>query len=226
MRRHRPLGRAVANRDRQVGVRAPRERILIVCEGTKTEPNYFRDIIDTHRLNTITLQIEVTGTGRNTLSLVDHALLLQEQSAMPYAEIWCVLDKDDFAPDQFDNAIARAKDHAFLRMAWSNEAFELWYLLHFQYLDTSPTRGQGNAREYYIERLRELMGAQCHSSYAKNHPKMYTLLGEQRRDQAIRFARRLQENYAAGTPYHQCLPATMVYELVEKLLSYAPEFDP
>jgi hypothetical protein len=53
MPKRRPPGRAVSSRDRATDFRATRERILIVCEGEKTEPNYFRALIAYHRLNTV-----------------------------------------------------------------------------------------------------------------------------------------------------------------------------
>lgn len=52
-------------------------RFLIVCEGEKTEPNYFealkKMLNDKYRKNFITLKVEcvnVIGKGRNTESLV------------------------------------------------------------------------------------------------------------------------------------------------------------
>lgn len=57
---------------------------------------------------------------------------------------WAVFDKDDFV--DFNEAIAYAKANS-INPAWSNEAFELWYYLHFQFLDTQVGRHQ------YIEML-------------------------------------------------------------------------
>ena len=55
---------------RVVGQRPKRRFYLIVCEGEKTEPNYFESI----RLKLpkeMIPKVVVRGTGRNTLSLVD-----------------------------------------------------------------------------------------------------------------------------------------------------------
>ena len=54
------------NRTRKVGTRATRDRILIVCEGTKTEPNYFEGFRLTN--------VQIVGTGSNTHSVVKRAL--------------------------------------------------------------------------------------------------------------------------------------------------------
>lgn len=228
MPRHKQPGKAVTSRDRPVGTgsRPLQQNILIVCEGEQTEPNYFQAIIDTHRLNTVFLQVEVQGAGRGALSLTEYALRLQKKGPDRYSQIWCVFDKDDFKPDAFDNAINRAKGHSFLRVAWSNEAFEFWYVLHFQYLDAAPGYAAGPARDYYKARLTDLLRPLDRTKYEKNDPTLYALLGPQRRRTATSYARRVLETYPVGTPHHQCLPATTVHELVQLLLSYAPENQP
>jgi hypothetical protein len=223
MSRHKPPGRAVTSRDRISDSRPQRQSILIVCEGEQTEPNYFQAIIDFHRLNTVILQVEVIGAGRGALSLTKYALDLQKKGVDRYAQIWCVFDKDDFKADAFDNAISRAEGHSFLRVAWSNEAFELWYVLHFQYLDAAPGYAAGPARDYYKARLTDLLRPLGRAKYEKNDPTLYAALGPKRLQTAISFARRLQAFHPAGIPCHRCIPATTVHELVELLLSYAPE---
>ena len=226
MPRHRPPGRATTSRDRVPDLRPQRQNILIVCEGQQTEPNYFQAIINTHKLNTIILQVEVLGAACSTLSLTEYALSLQKKGADRYAQIWCVFDKDDFKADDFDNAIGRAKNHSTLHIAWSNEAFELWYILHFQYIDSAPGHDAGPARDYYKARLTELLRPLGLAKYEKNYPTLYTLLGPQRLQTAIGYAKRLQTIHPVGTPCHKRIPATTVHELVELLLSYAPENQP
>jgi len=53
----RPLGR------RQVNTRPPRPRFLIMCEGSRTEPNYFRRF----RVNTEVVDLDVVGLGDHQL---------------------------------------------------------------------------------------------------------------------------------------------------------------
>lgn len=197
--------------------------ILIVCEGTETEPNYFNSLVRQHRLSTVNVDIHALGVGKNTLSLVNDALSRQGSGPKRYSEIWCVFDLDRNPDENFDNAIARAENHPFLRVAWSNEAFELWFVLHFQYLDTAPSKKAGGSCVYYNVRLDKLMQQLGCGKYDKADPTLCELLGSSRLEVAIKNAKRLQANYAVGTPYHQRKPATTVHELVERLLSFAPE---
>ena len=133
--------------------RAP-ERYLIICEGKETEPNYFNGIksrIDKKYKDRINVdgnryKLNIKGTGRNIVSLVEYTIKQKSLSSIPYDYTWIIFDKDDILDDDFDNAIKKAKSQN-IRVAWSNESIELWFLLHFEYLNTQIRRDQ------YIEKL-------------------------------------------------------------------------
>jgi RloB-like protein len=69
---------------RKVDTREVRQRFLIVCEGAKTEPNYFRSF----RVPKVV--IEVRGLGENPSRLVESTKELKKQD--DYDQIWCVFD--------------------------------------------------------------------------------------------------------------------------------------
>src|SRR5882762_3162681 len=115
-----------------------RRLVLIVCEDSKSSCLYFKAFkIDMERAEVLAL-----GTGMNTDSLVEEAIRLKQKAAAearPYNEIWCVLDRDSFPLARYARAFELARN-AKIRIAWANEAFELWYLLHFNYHDTGIRR--------------------------------------------------------------------------------------
>jgi hypothetical protein len=204
--------------ERVYETREERQYILVVCEGIETEPNYFeafkkelpREVVD----------IAIEGEGMNTISLVERAEELRTRRAMtdvPFDQVWVVFDKNSFDPDDFDNAINKAQSKNML-CAWSNEAFELWYILHFEYRTT------GMPRDEYKGKLKEHLG----EIYKKNDPEMYDKLrrkGDQL--QAIAWARRLHaEARAAGTPPSGSNPCTTVYALVEELNKFKRPSEP
>jgi disulfide oxidoreductase YuzD len=194
---------------RQYRNRAFRKYFLIVCEGTRTEPNYFVAISKALPLNVIELDIQ--GEGANTLSLVQRAREIRDsraKSSYPFDEVWVVFDKDSFPPHNFDNAIASAQADQ-IHCAWSNEAFELWYILHFEYRNT------GMNRDEYSHCLTNHLG----ETYRKNDELMYrklTALGDE--TIAIRNAKLLCQN--APLPPSSANPCTTVYLLVEELNKY------
>lgn len=206
--------RSLRRRERVLDAREERQRFLIVCEGAKTEPNYFAAF--TTELPKHVVELEIHGEGANTLSLVIKAQELRDKRAngdYPFDQVWVVFDRDSFAPANFDNAIYKAKADG-IECAWTNEAFELWYVLHFEYRNTAMSR------EEYKGKLTTLLDR----VYEKNAVDMYRQLAKKgHQAQAIEWARSLyDEVIAAGTPPSQANPCTRVFELVETLNKFKP----
>ena len=204
---------AKASKKRKENVREKLVRFLIVCEGTKTEPHYFEALIKNY-ISTVR-EVTIEGEGRATVALVDRTLEIKQElerkNAMSFDRVWVVFDKDDF--DDFNDAIKKANKLGF-HSAWTNEAFELWYYLHFEFLDT------GIGRADYIKKLEEAFKEKLgdsHFEYKKGNPDIYSLLQQYgREDLAKRFAQQLRGLYT-GTDYAAHKPCTMVDKLVEEL---------
>lgn len=180
-----------------------RKTILIVCEGERTEPDYFKKF-------RVAKKVEVCGIGRNTLSLVQDAAL--RNAKQQYDEVWCVFDRDAFPEKNIRAAFALMAQEKF-HAAFSNESFELWYLLHFCYLDTHNTRSQ------YNEMLSKHLGFE----YKKNNPNMLAIL-EGKQATAIKNAKKLEQLYFVAGLEHSSKPTTSVYKLVERLNKLADKY--
>ncbi len=194
---------------RLINTREERQRFLIVCEGEKTEPNYFEAF--KQELPKDLVQLDIHGEGRNTLSLVARAQELKKRGASgdhPFDQVWIVFDRDSFEAADFDNAINKAAATK-IRCAWSNESFELWYILHFE------NRKTGMERTEYKDKLSQLLG----EPYQKNARDVYQQLmrlGDQA--QAVKWAKQLHDNFRASkTPPSRSNPCTTVFQLVEEL---------
>ncbi len=207
---------------RKVNTRNKRKYYLIVCEGTKTEPNYFESLKEDLPKGVLTAyQIDIEGTGRNTRSLVTEAKRIKEsyqkQTSRPVDKLWVVFDRDSFTPNDFNSAIQQCQNSSpQIGCAWSNEAFELWYLLHFHYYNTLIDRA---AYQRLIEQnLRPKVGNAYR--YQKNSTDMYQLL-KQHGDpvMAIRNAERLAVEFSGRQDYANHNPCTMVFELVKELFT-------
>ncbi|HSN98576.1 MAG TPA: RloB family protein [Candidatus Nanopelagicales bacterium] len=182
---------------RVVGGRKPSPTFLIVCEGEKTEPQYFRAFG--------LRSAEVVGTGKNTRSLVDEVIRLKE-TMEERDHYWCVFDRDSFPAQNFNAALQKAR-HAGFEVAYSNEAFEIWYLLHFDYYSSASDRS------LYRKKLSERLGR----PYEKNDPTIFESL-QDRLPEAIKYARKLRESYDPEHNPEQDNPCTTVYLLVQQLL--------
>lgn len=121
---------------------------------------------------------EIVGEGRSTCALVKKTEeirhRLEHQRQLKFDRVWVVFDKDDF--NDFNEAIALAERKSF-GAAWANEAFELWYLLHFVYLDAAISRVDYIAKlEAEIRRFEGYKDFKYH----KNDEGIYSLLQKNR----------------------------------------------
>ena len=230
-----PMGRSSA---RPYGNRPPRRYFLIVCEGEETEPNYFNSIaaqLPKDMVNRIT----VKGVGKNTLHLIEDAkaeIAKRRAAGLPdYYYVWLVFDRDEFPADHFNRTIEgveaiNAQNNALppktrrgehWNCAWSNEAFELWYVLHFR-----EQLGGSVSRTQYQKILEEDIRT-CTSekdfSYKKNDLQMFARLKDRTPAAILRAERALERQLnAKGTAYADMNPATRVHELVKLLMAYVP----
>lgn len=229
-------------RDSRIGREArpfgnlPKRRYyLVVCEGEETEPNYFKSLASRLPRGMVD-HVVVRGVGMNTLSLVKAA---QEEIAKrraarlpPYYHIWLVFDRDSFPAHRFDATIqavaaidkknAKSKPPEHWHCAWSNEAFELWYVLHFRnQLGGAVSRA---AFQCMIEEDVRRHTGETGYRYMKNDPGMfdrlmpYTLTAISRSQRAL-----LVQKKAHGTKWSKMNPSTRVHELVRALLAYLPQ---
>ena len=175
-----------------------KERFFIVCEGKKTEPICFEGFRVPGRV------LEIIGTGYNTTTLVDEAIRLKQEQTQTYDQFWCVFDRDSFPADAFNSAIQKAEAAGF-RVAYTNEAFELWYLLHFDDQRSALSRTQ------YAPILTQRLG----HAYEKNSRTMYQEL-EDKQAHAVRRAERLLAEYKPHNPQGDN-PCTTVHLLVQEL---------
>ena len=68
-----PKERQQKQLERKQGRRASYDRILIVSEGSKTEPNYFLEIRATHRLHTANVEVQPSELGTAPIQVVQYA---------------------------------------------------------------------------------------------------------------------------------------------------------
>lgn len=210
---------------KETNIKMAPHRYLIMCEG-QTEKNYFEGI--KNRINirfpgSIKVEenifFEIEGTGRNTESLVEYTMKYVNRSPNPYSQIWVIFDKDDNSDQSFNNAISMAQNYGF-NVGWSNECFELWFLLYFEYLNT------GINRERYYEKISEYFKKLNINGgkYEKNIDDIFELLmmhGDLK--QAIEFAKKLihwHKSMGNENSEAKMIPATTVFELVESLIHY------
>ena len=190
--------------------------ILIVCEGENTEPSYFEQF----RLSSAT--IIPVGEGYNTISLVNRAKQIASQGT--FEQVWCVFDKDDFCDADFNNAIFIAEANNY-GVAYSNQAFEYWIILHFD-----DHQGGGMHRDDYDNKINKMLKP-YNLTYDGSKSKIITeeifeLLDSidektqrDRKELAIDRAKRNYNQFDHRNPAKE-ESSTTVFKLVEELIKY------
>lgn len=207
-------------------------RYLIVCEGLKTEPNYFKGIkrkINAQYSGRIKIKeridLDIKGLGKNTGNLVtfvdtllDEVGRIESQGVVPYGHIWIIFDKDDFPDEQFNNAIKQAEARGY-HVGWSNECMELWFLLHFEFLNSGIPRNQ------YVAKLNEHFKKHNinRGKYDKNFDDIFEVLlqyGDV--DKAVERSKDLYNRHVQQgiRSMAKMKPANTVFQLIEELSQY------
>lgn len=196
-------------------IRKANKTILIVCEG-QTEEWYFS------KFPVISLSVRcVNLQGQSKMNLVQATQEIVKNEDFIFDEVWCVFDMDVQNMDKdftnFDNSIDKAKSLSY-NVAYSNDCFELWLLLHYKDIQSTQNR------EYYYEQL----GKYFKMNYVKEGKRLdfckrlYTLLQEDNNSSELQAIARAEKLHLRqkDLPYHQQKPVTLVYQLVQLLNEY------
>lgn len=191
---------------------------LVVCEGQNTEPDYFKSFPLGNA------EVQAYGLGQSKTALVESTLdILKKDEKAREQEVWVVFDFDvkydrvENQKEDFNNAVLLAEKSG-LNTAYSNDCFELWFWLHFAFLDSEITR-----KELY-----QKLGNAFNCNYEKSgksrdfSQSIYNRLEEHDEanvQEALKNAERLEILHREKLPADKN-PYTSVYKLVAQLLQY------
>lgn len=209
---HKRKAKKASELARRKARREPYAKVLIVCEGEKTEPQYFNGLKDHYGLHSA--NVEVCGDcGSDPLSIIGHARQRYREEkdvGDAFDRVYCVFDKDAHANYmQGIDAIRSATPQGVYIPINSIPCFEYWLLLHFKYTTRpyDPLPGNSACNQVLAE-LRSYM-----PGYTKgNNDTFSALIGR------LDFARDNAERaLVAGEANHTDNLTTHVHELVEFL---------
>jgi hypothetical protein len=197
----------------------PRQSILIVCEGEKTEPYYFKAL--KKELHLTTLEVEVVGQkeGSAPINIINQAIeqrnLRKKQaqtsiSLVEYDKVWCVIDVEAPNPHaSLNQAYDKGRANG-LKLALSNPCFEFWYLLHFE-----KTSAPMQSNKELLKRLKH----HC-PNYQENDPDFfYNVFPHIKK--AITHANQVICERHHSSDLRKCNPSTHVHLVVKNLLEIA-----
>lgn len=133
------------SRNKNASVRNTKTRysgdiVLIICEGTQTEPNYLIELKDFLSLDKAAIHI-VPSHGSAPNSVVKHAKDAIKEACNkgnPYSKVYCIIDKDQhptyasaLQTIKDFNESARKKCDTIICPITSVPCFEYWILMHY-----------------------------------------------------------------------------------------------
>lgn len=198
---------------------------LIVTEGERTEPLYFKGLqrLIQEKIGGVVDVVEapiidICGEGCGTGKLIETAERIVKEAKIIYQNVWIVFDKDEF--EDFDQAIADGIAKGY-KIAWSNQCFEYWLYLHFHYSDSALHR------DVWCSKLDEIF-RQYHLGdgvYQKNYEDIYQMVDiYDGANTAIKNAKSRMQAFREGIDKPSAYdPGTNVHKLVEELRRYLLE---
>jgi len=200
--------------ERRRATKNERKRVLIVCEGAKTEPLYFRELISFFCLSTADIKICGKECGSDPFRIVKYGeYCLDNDNDFDFMSL--VFDRDehktyDKALDRINslkrkNKFKKTSIHAIT----SNPCFELWFLMHFTF-SSKPyaATGHKSSAGCLIDDLRKY---KIFENYSKSICSYFNEIID-KMEMAIGNSERLLENREENK--HHLNPSTFVHELV------------
>lgn len=191
--------------------RAPKDRVLIVCEGAITEPAYFDAMRQDLRLTTIVVK---RSAGSAPISVVEPAVRFYQDEDYGFDHVYCLIDQDEHS--SFEQAIMKIRGLGKpFEYVVSYPCFEYWLLLHFGQ-SRMPFRrtGKKSPCDVATTELRKHAGF---SEYAHGSRGIYELIKHLTATAIVNAKIVEADATSTGEPN----PSSAVYRLVEKLQGLA-----
>lgn len=192
--------------------RPTHSKILIVCEGEKTEPNYFNGLRNELRLNSA--RVEITGKSASSpmgvVSFAKRRYKEDKDAGFPFDKVFCVFDKNNHG--DYDKALkevekTRQTDEIF-HATVSVPAFEYYLLLHYEYTTGSCTSAEA------LSRLKKHI-----SGYTKGRKDIFAIVYDNLETAKNRARKSLMDARKSGSEN----PLTKAHELVEFMQNMASD---
>ena len=206
--------KAKGNREleRKRARREPYDKVLIVTEGKKTEPEYFEDLKKYYRIHSANIKIDGSGDS-SPESVVKYGKKLYEDERSrgdAFDRVYFVFDKDTHLTysQALDEIKRYGRKNTFFAIN-SVPCFEYWLLLHFTYT-TEPFKAAGklSVADAVIKKVRKHI-----PDYEKSTSGLFVQLYDQLEQAKKHAVLSMEEASKTGTDN----PSTRVHELVDYL---------
>lgn len=223
-----------ASEQRPVKFRKYQYLFLVVCEDEKTERIYFERF--KLQIPPDTIYLEAIGTGFDAKGVVEKTLeertLLAQKAKREVDVTWSVFDVDDAninigKAQRFQDACKIGEENS-IQLAYSNEVFELWLLLHLAAVSSQKALPRAEVYRLLGELVRQQAGYEAFEYHHGDTEILDVVQSVGNQDEALERAAALLLEHGNREPLN-ANPSTKVHLLVQDLLrwiqyySYVPE---
>ncbi|MCR4941229.1 MAG: RloB family protein, partial [Campylobacter sp.] len=211
---------------RSKNTKKPVKSVLIACEDKCASPTYFKKFIQELKEDkriTPTSVVIVKHEHTNPSGVVDDLLAYKDFELFTHK--WAVIDRDAPMGNErkghnivdFNNAFIKAKSKN-AKVAYANDSFELWYLLHFEYFNTPIMRDE--IIKQVIKKLKKKdhqKFADLNSKNIKQSKYVEVIYDTLYKDIAIAIqnSKKLIQSYGKDHDPQKDNPSTNLHELIE-----------
>ncbi len=191
--------------------RVEKKSVLIALEDTKSSKYYFEELLKDKGLKGSVVFAQHIGTNPKKVleALEKHK---DNNKKERFEKEWIVIDKDSYSKDEI-NSVFQSADSKGICVAFSNESYELWVLLHFEQLTKWTSRKELNSK------LKKIFEDRFSIEYTKSSRDIYRYIRSFQKE-AIKNAKSLVEMHKHNGKLKEhcdCNPLTTIFELVEYL---------
>lgn len=187
------------------------KNILIALEDEKSSRYYIRELIKDKDIMANVVFAEHIGTDPGSVLAAIEKFKV-DNPKIKFEKAWIVIDKDSFPKKIFKGTLQTARQRD-ICVAYSNECYELWLLLHFKNVTGIKDRVQ------IKKELNAEFKKHFNLEYAKSEKHVYGMIID-RQDDAIRRAKKLTKNLKKLDPHFDPYvnnPSTMMHVLISCL---------
>ena len=206
--------------------------VIISCEGTKTEPNYLKFIINK--------LITENRIARGSIIIAEHQhtdpmgvlndLINYKDDYTLFEQKWIVIDRDEVrsissnssghTEVNFITALTEARNLN-IEVAWSNPCFEIFIVEHYMYRDTGGDRKDIQEKALELLCKDNILNEKSSVDELKSIDNLYDVLFPKKKI-GFRNLKKLMLVQKDKTPV-EANPGTRFHELVEVLERYFTE---
>lgn len=206
---------------RKQAAKSSKETVLIVCEGSKTEPHYLDSLLIhlglQSRVDRKEVMVDSRKTGLDPSRLVDRAIKLfddKQAEGFTYDRVYCVFDKD--CHTKYESACHKIKNQPLKKKRSTMYAitsvpcFEVWLLFHFT--DSSAPFHASGSRSVCDQVIARLKTFKCFINYQKGDLDAFEKIKDKLGTARINAMKIWEQMDSNGDN-----PSTLVFQLIDHL---------